>query len=202
MRRASTTVATARTAGTDLLRVFFFVLLTILLCAWFSSANGLPGVPSTEPASVGAASAGTPAASEGAQTITPETESLTMAIPLEEGGVIDVDAPPMGVKISKWNGDDVLLVVEKTKRPKTGTKTGTVDPVNIQVSRKGKNVRIETTGGAGWEENGMDLSFRIVLPERYGDEPVVRRSKSETAARLTGVLWRALHNEALDWLTR
>jgi hypothetical protein len=185
-----------------MLRVLVFVLLTLLLIACFCTADGSPGVSATDPASETDLRGNGGAPPQDPQIATPDTESLTMTIPLDEGGVIDVEAPPMGVKIEKWSGDDVLLIVEKTRRSKTNSKTGTVDPVNIQVSRKGKDVRIQTSGGRGWEENGMDLSFRIVLPDRYDDEPAIRHSRAETAARLTGVLWRALHNEALDWLTR
>jgi hypothetical protein len=197
MRKAPTTVAITRSVGMELLRVLVLTGLTLLLLAWSSSAIGsstttTAGDPRVENVVVNA---------EG-QTATSETESLTMTIPLDEGGVIDVEAPPMGLKIEKWDGNDVLLIVEKTKRTKAGAKTGTLNPVNIQVSRKGKDVRIETTGGQGWEQSGMDLSFRIVLPDQYGDDPIVRHTRTETAARLTGVLWRALHNEALDWLTR
>ena len=202
MRRSPIAVATARSAGMEMLRVFVFGLLVLLLLACFSTADGSPGVGATDPTTAGEPRDDGNAPPQDPQIVTPDTESLTMTIPLDEGGVIDVEAPPMGVKIEKWSGDDVLLIVEKTKRTKTNAKTGAVDPVSIQVSRKGKDVRIETSGGRGWEENGMDLSFRIVLPERYGDEPVVRHTRAETAARLTGVLWRALHNEALDWLTR
>lgn len=202
MRRTPTTAAATRTAGLEMLRVLVFVLLTLLLIACFCTADGSPGVSATDPASETDLRGNGGAPPQDPQIATPDTESLTMTIPLDEGGVIDVEAPPMGVKIEKWSGDDVLLIVEKTRRSKTNSKTGTVDPVNIQVSRKGKDVRIQTSGGRGWEENGMDLSFRIVLPDRYDDEPAIRHSRAETAARLTGVLWRALHNEALDWLTR
>ena len=201
MRRKPTAIATARPAGMDALRVFVLGLLFLLVLAVFSTADGSQGVETVDP-TTGVTPRDDGSATPEVGSATPDTESLTMTIPLDEGGVIDVEAPPMGVKIEKWSGDDVLLIVEKTTRSKTNAKTGLVDPVNIQVSRKGKDVRIETTGGRGWEENGMDLSFRIVLPERYGDEPVIQHTRAETAARLTGVLWRALHNEALDWLTR
>jgi hypothetical protein len=48
----------------------------------------------------------------------------------------------------------------------------------------------------------MDLSFRIVLPDQYDAEAVVPGEKPDTAARLTGVLWRTFHRDALEWLTR
>jgi hypothetical protein len=185
-----------------MLRPLVFVLFILFLISCFSTADGSSGVAATEPTSAGDPRDDGSPAQQDPQVVTPDTESLTMTIPLDEGGVIDVEAPPMGVKIEKWSGDEVLLIVEKTKRTKANPKNCAVDPVNIQVSRKGKDVRIETSGGRGWEENGMNLSFRIVLPDRYDEEPVVRHTRTETAARLTGVLWRALHNEALDWLTR
>jgi hypothetical protein len=203
MRKAPTTVAIARSVGMELLRVLVLTGLTLLLLAWSSSAIGSSTTTTAgDPETAGDPRVENVVVNAEGQTATSETESLTMTIPLDEGGVIDVEAPPMGLKIEKWDGNDVLLIVEKTKRTKAGAKTGTLNPVNIQVSRKGKDVRIETTGGQGWEQSGMDLSFRIVLPDQYGDDPIVRHTRTETAARLTGVLWRALHNEALDWLTR
>ena len=202
MRKAPTTVAITRSVGMELLRVLVFTGLTLLLLAWSSSAIGSSTTTAAAPETAAAPRVENVVVNAEGQTATSETESLTMTIPLDEGGVIDVEAPPMGLKIEKWDGNDVLLIVEKTKRTKAGAKTGTFNPVNIQVSRKGKDVRIETTGGQEWEQSGMDLSFRIVLPDQYGDDPIVRHTRTETAARLTGVLWRALHNEALDWLTR
>jgi hypothetical protein len=131
-----------------------------------------------------------------------ETESVTMSISLEEGGVIDLDAPVTDVKIERWQGDEVLVIVEKTKRPQKSVKsTKTADAVNIQVTRYGKNVRIQTTGGDGLDQSGMDLSFRIVLPDRYHTEPG-NALPGDTMTRLTSTLWRAVHKEALKWLVR
>jgi hypothetical protein len=131
-----------------------------------------------------------------------KTESVTMSISLEEGGVIDLDAPVTDVTIERWQGDEVLVIVEKTKRPRQTVKsTKNADAVNIQVTRNGKNVRIQTTGGAGWDRSGMDLSFRIVLPERYDTEPG-NSPPGDTMTRLTSTLWRVFHKEALKWLVR
>ena len=189
--------------GWGLLGAVSFTLLVLMVLVWSTAAADVrDNTNVSDSKSALTADSDATAANETAETLGADTETVTMSIPLEEGAVIDVEAPPMGLKIEKWDGDDVLLIVEKTKRTKAGTKTGTLDPVNIQVSRKGKDVRIETTGGQGWEQSGMDLSFRIVLPEQYGNDPIVRHTRTETAARLTGVLWRALHNEALAWLTR
>lgn len=131
-----------------------------------------------------------------------EIESITMSISLEEDGVIDLDAPATDVKIERWRGDDVLVIVEKSKRPASAGKPNPgAEPVNIQVTRHGKDVRIQTTGGSGWERSGMDLSLRIVLPDRYQLEPGGSQS-GDTMTRLTSTLWRALQKEALKWLVR
>ena len=131
-----------------------------------------------------------------------ETESVTMSISLEEGGVIDLDAPVTDVTIERWQGDEVLVIVEKTRRPQPTVKdTKTADAVNIRVTRNGKNIRIQTTGAAGWDGNGMDLSFRIVLPDRYHTEPG-NSLPGDTMTRLTSTLWRVFHKEALKWLVR
>lgn len=128
------------------------------------------------------------------------TESVTMSIPLEEDGVIDVEAPPMGVKIEKWDGDEVLLIVEKKKRTKPRAEPAALDPLSIQVFRNGKNVRIETTGGSNWQESRTELSFRIVLPER-DDAGIDAYKKTDHVSRLTGVLWRTFYRQALRWMT-
>ncbi|UCH84974.1 MAG: hypothetical protein JSW50_04595 [Candidatus Latescibacterota bacterium] len=131
-----------------------------------------------------------------------DIESVTMSIALEEGGVIDLDAPVSDVKIERWDGDEVLVIVEKTKRsPSTDIRGPKADAVNIQVTRRGKNVRIETSGGTGWDEGGMDLSFRIVLPNRFQNEPNPHKA-GDTMTRLTSTLWRAVHKEALKLLVR
>ncbi|MEJ2719756.1 MAG: hypothetical protein P8181_01265 [bacterium] len=131
-----------------------------------------------------------------------EIESFTMSISLEEDGVINLDAPATDVKIERWQGDEVLVIVEKSKRPSsTGKCKSGAEPVNIHVTRHGKDVRIQTTGGSDWKESGMDLSFRIVLPGRYQ----ITTSDShdgDTMTRLTSTFWRALQKEALKWLVR
>ncbi len=131
-----------------------------------------------------------------------EVESVTMSIDLEEGGVIDLDAPVTDVKIERWQGDQVLVIVEKTRRPSSqGERRTSAEPVNIQVTRHGKDVRIQTTGGSDWDQSGMDLSFRIVLPGRFQAEPSGFQ-RGETLTRLTSTLWRVFQKDALKWLVR
>jgi len=131
-----------------------------------------------------------------------KTESVTMSISLEDGGVIDLDTPVTDVKIERWQGDEVLVIVEKTSRPRTSgkTKTGN-ESVNIQVTRRGKNVSIQTIGSPGWGESGVDLSFRIVLPDRFDPGPGSPQP-GDAMTRLTSTLWRAFQKEALKWLVR
>jgi hypothetical protein len=131
-----------------------------------------------------------------------EVESVTMSIDLEEGGVIDVDAPTTDVKIETWDGDEVLVIVEKTKRAtRGGLKSAPAEPINIQVTRSGKDVKIHSTGTEDWSKSGMNISFRIVLPERFKEriEPV---QTGDTMARLTSTLWRVFQRGALKWIVR
>jgi len=202
MQSVSISAAIPRSSRVELLRTVSFTILVLFVLAWASAAasdrgDGVVAGPGDTPTADRQAAAVNDSPENGGA----DTETVTMSIPLEEGAVIDVEAPPMGLTIEKWDGDDVLLIVEKTKRSRPGDKTTPVDPVNIQVTRRGKDVRIETTGGAGWENHGMDLSFRILLP----DEREIEAAPADTedvAARLTGVLWRAFHREALKWLAR
>jgi hypothetical protein len=181
---------------------FLLGALIVTVFVWFSNARASSGVSGGDPDAVAAVDEEPTATVPSSEVNASNTESVTMTIPLEDGGVIDIDAPHMGLKIEKWSGDDVLVIVQKTKKVKSSGKSTPVDPVNIQVTRKGKNVRIEASGGAGWKESGMDLSFRIVLPDQYQADASMRREKLDTAARLTGVLWRTFHHDALEWLTR
>ena len=131
-----------------------------------------------------------------------DVESVTMSIDLEEGGVIDVDAPTTDVKIETWDGDEVLVIVEKTKRATCGGLNSTpAEPINIHVTRKGKDVRIHTTGAEDWRESGMNISFRIVLPDRFTTNRESVQA-GDTMTRLTSTLWRVFHRGALNWIVR
>jgi hypothetical protein len=205
MHRRAVTTAVAPSPCDIALRAISVTILVLILVTWSSSAsadstvfsNTLSGETGDNPTPnpTGIIDEDTADGDNAAN------ESVTMSIPLEEDGVIRVEAPPMGVKIEKWSGDDVLVIVEKKKRAKVGGQSNPIDPVNIQITRKGKDVRIETTGGSNWRESGVDLSFRIVLPERY-QAGIKTDDDTDGVSRLTNVLWRAVHREALRWVTR
>ena len=133
-----------------------------------------------------------------AQAQAPETdeaevvESVTMTIELETGGTIDLDVPEADVVIDTWRGDEILVIVEKAR-------VKGQDPVNIRVSRHGKDVRIATQG-LGNRAEELRLSFRIVVPESHAWARDVRHNYS--LAKLTSVLWRALSKEAVNWIAR
>jgi hypothetical protein len=130
-----------------------------------------------------------------------DVETLTMAIDLEEGGTVDLETLPGDVTIGRWDGDEILVIVEKIRRANQTGGRAPADPINIKVTRHGKNVRIETRGDLDWSLSGMGVSFRILLPER--DSEVSSMSpKSYIMSKLTSVLWRTLPKEALKWLAR
>jgi hypothetical protein len=126
-----------------------------------------------------------------------EVESLTMSIAIEEGGCIDLKPPPPDVTIETWKGKDVLLIVEKVnKKGRKSFAAGAVEPIDIQVTRSGKDVRIETMCGEGWENSGMDVSFRLIIPENRHITPGMERHKS-SLSELTSKVWKALNKEAI-----
>jgi hypothetical protein len=202
MQSVTIAAAVPRSTGVELLRAISLTVLVLVVLMWSSAAATVSGgAAAGNSEEVTTTDLAPTVAKNNVADDGTETESVTMSIPLEEGGVIDIEAPALGLKIEKWDGDEVLVIVEKTKRARAGEKTTPVDPVNIQVTRRGKGVRIETTGGADWKSNGMDLSFRILLPAGQ-DIETVSNDTEDIAARVTAVLWRAFHRDALEWLTR
>ncbi len=125
-----------------------------------------------------------------------EVESLTMAIELEEGGAIDLETSLSEVKINTWKGDAVLVIVERATRPAAG-----VEPMNIQVTRHGKDVRIQTIAGPGFNAEELGISFRILLPEGATLRSYDTK-ESYSLSKLTSVVMRALHKEAVRWIGR
>ncbi|UCG50811.1 MAG: hypothetical protein JSW58_11455 [Candidatus Latescibacterota bacterium] len=203
MQILSHSIARARTATANSSAVVWIFGLALIVIVWsFGMAFGCSSEAAGEPQTDASGAEQVEPAEKETSDEEPEVESVTMSISLDEGGVIDLEAPPTDVKIERWQGDDVLVIVKRTRRgtPK-GMAQKTAEPINIQVTRHGKNVRIETTGGAGWDQSGMDLSFRIVLPDRYHIEPGSTKP-GDTVEQLTSVLWRAFHKEALKWLVR
>ena len=135
-----------------------------------------------------------------------ESETVTLTIPLEKGGEIDVEAN-QDVVIETWDGEDVLLIVEKRLAPqalRNGKQPTT--PVNIEVIRDGRNVHIREHGASQWQLNGLDVRFKIMVPRT--DVRVLRSSPEAGAtgaydlSKLTTVLVKVLHREAIRWIVR
>jgi hypothetical protein len=128
-----------------------------------------------------------------------QDETVTMAIDLEEGGTIDLEMARGDVVIDSWDGDEVLVIVEKMS--KTGSKSGSPQPhhINFKVSRQGNNVRIAALDNDGRRVNDVDFSFRIVVPKDRHSKKVER---AYDLSKLTAVIFKALHREALNWLVR
>jgi hypothetical protein len=119
-------------------------------------------------------------------------ETVTMAIDLEEGGVIDLD---MARVIDTWQGDDVLVIVEKMST--TGPRKAR--HINFKVSRLGNNVRIAVLDDEGQRVSGVDFSYRIMVPR---DRQVRKVDHAYDLSKLSSTIFKALHREALNWLMR
>ncbi|NIO29133.1 MAG: hypothetical protein GTO29_11340 [Candidatus Latescibacteria bacterium] len=172
----------------------------IVLMLWFGLAAGHSSSLGTEPTKDTGESNDIEAVKSGSTEDKAEVETVTMSICVEKGGAIDLKLPNRDVTIEKWNGKDVLLVVEKTKYAgEKSSGSSPAEPLDIQVTRKGKDVRIEAMGGAGWDQCGMDVSFRVMLPDRLYEEPGTFH-KSYSMTRLTSTLWRLLPKEAIKLL--
>ena len=185
MKRKSFTTAVSRPMESRVPLLLSFFALVLLVLVWtIGYAYGVPHNHNADACASEEVMSADPDQTEDEA----EVESVTMSIDLEEGGVIDVDAPTTDVKIETWDGDEVLVIVEKTKHATCGGLNSTpAEPINIHVTRKGKDVRIHTTGTEDWRGSGMDISFRIVLPDRFktNREPV---QTGDTMTRLTSTL--------------
>ena len=134
------------------------------------------------------------------QEVKDEGDGVTMAIDLEEGGVIDLDMTRGDVVIDTWEGDEVLVIVDK--RTRSGAHAHGPKPISFKVSKIGNNVRISALDEKGQRVTDLDFSFRIMVPEdRYG-YGVKDTERAYDLAKLTSVVFKALHREALNWLTR
>ena len=127
-------------------------------------------------------------------------ESVTMAIDLEDGGVIDLEMTRGDVVIDTWDGDNVLVIVEKMSKPGSGAGDKSKPrAINFKVTRLGNNVRITALDDLGRELTDVDLSFRIMVPRDRRDRKIGR---AYDLAKLTSVVFKALHREALNWIMR
>jgi len=122
-------------------------------------------------------------------------ETVTMAIDLEEGGVIDLDMARGDLVIDTWDGNEVLVIVEKMST------TGPYKPSHIKfkVSRLGNNVRIAALDGEGRRVSGVDFSYRIMVPR---DRQAKKADSVYDLSKLSSMVFKALHREALNWLMR
>jgi hypothetical protein len=124
-----------------------------------------------------------------------QDETVTMAIDLEEGGVIDLDMARGDLVIDTWDGDEVLVIVEKMST--TGPKKAR--HINFKVSRLGNNVRIAALDDEGRRVSGVDFSYRIMVPR---DRQAREVGRAYDLSKLSSVIFKALHREALNWLMR
>lgn len=128
-----------------------------------------------------------------------DSESVTIKIPVDEGGSIDLESDPGDVQIDTWDGDDVLLVVEKT--PSANPGAGLTRPVNIEVKRHAGGIRISAHPYSSGTMQGYDISYRLMVPRAtrvtYASQP-----SAYDLSKVTSVVWKALTREALHWLLR
>ena len=130
-----------------------------------------------------------------------EAETVTMTIELEEGGAIDLQTSMREVTIGTWDGDEIPVIVKKEARPFVNEMGRPVAPMDIHVTRHGKDVRIRTLTSSGIDPADFGISFRIVLPEGMNMRNSYVKDRY-SLTKLTSVLMRALHHEAIRWIAR
>lgn len=126
-----------------------------------------------------------------------DDDSVTMAIDMEDGGVIDLEMARGDVVIDTWDGDEVLVIVEK--RQGAEYTIPSPRPAAFKVTRHGKSVRIAAFDNLGHPLTDLDLSYRIVVPK---DRAGRKNAGHYDLSRLSAVIFKALHREALNWLMR
>ena len=122
-------------------------------------------------------------------------ETVTMAIDFEEGGVIDLDVARGSLVIDTWDGNEVLVIVEKMST----TGPNKTRHINFKVSRLGNNVRIAALDDEGRRISGVDFSYRIMVPR---DRQAKKVDSVYDLSKLSSTVFKALHREALNWLMR
>lgn len=128
-----------------------------------------------------------------------DVETVTISIDLEKGGAIDLDTAEGDVTIDTYEGREILLIVEKL--PKAASNGRLSKPVNLQVTRLGKDVRITAVEYSDEFMVGFDISYRLMIPKtttlRY-----VARAQDYDFSKITSVLLRVLSKEAAHWIAR
>lgn len=128
-----------------------------------------------------------------------DVETVTISIDLEKGGAIDLDTAEGDVTIDTYEGKEVLLIVEKI--PKSASNGRLSKPVNLHVTRLGKDVRITAVPYSDEFMEGFDISYRLMVPKtttlRY-----VSNARDYDFSKITSVLLRVLSKEAANWIAR
>ncbi len=129
-----------------------------------------------------------------------QAETLTMEIPMKKGGTVDLKLHSRDVVIEKYNGENVLLIIKSSKpaglNNSGGNGTGWMD---IQGTRNGNDVRIESVKGTGSNRLPVDVSFKIMVPSQ---DPLYSNNLThgQVFYKLLSVMQRTLNRETLKWL--
>jgi len=127
-----------------------------------------------------------------------EGDRVTLAIPVEAGAAIDLETSK-DVRIDHWEGDQVLVIVERTRTPGHIRTDPLAQPVDIEIVRSGKGIRIRASNETALE--GMDVSWRVVLPKGLNSSPSSIKTTYDLN-KLTSVVLGALQKEAIRWVIR
>lgn len=122
-------------------------------------------------------------------------QAVAMKIDVDDDDVLDLDMARGDVVVDTWDGNDVLVIVEKAK-PSAGQPTS----LNIQVTRRGNSVRIATLDMMGQPFSHPNLSLRIMVPKKQIGASNV--SSIYDLSKLTSVVFHALRGEAIKWVGR
>ena len=129
-----------------------------------------------------------------------DDDSVTMAIEMDEGGTIDLEMARGAVVVDTWEGKEVLVIVEK-KQGKTPQKCDATEarPAAFKVTRQGNKVRIAALDRLGHHLTNLDLSYRVMVPK---DRNIRKSETHYDLSKLSAVIFKALHREAINWLMR
>jgi len=128
-----------------------------------------------------------------------DVETVTISIDLEKGGAIDLDTADGAVTIDTYEGKEVLLIVEKL--PKAASNGQLSKPVNLQLTRFGKDIRISAVAYSDEQMQDFDVSYRLMVPRtttlRYASN-----HQHYDFSKITSVLLKAISKEAANWMAR
>ena len=129
-----------------------------------------------------------------------EVETLTMEIPIQKGGTVDLKLHSQDVTIEKYAGEYVLLIIESSKPADLARSGGkNADPIDIQITRNGHNVQIESVKGGGSTGPSVDISFKIMVPSQ--SQALLHNSThGKVIQTLLSAMQRTLTRETLKWL--